>query len=71
MLRGIFVDGRAEDLEITSATSLLILVIVVNVDLHGAVLSFGDNLVRHQCLLHNLDVDGIPRVQGVALIVDA
>jgi hypothetical protein len=65
------VDGRAEDLEITSATSLLILVIVVNVDLHGAVLSFGDYLVRHQCLLHNLDVHRVPRVQGVALIVDA
>ena len=64
-------DGRAEDLEVTSATPLLILVIVLNVDLHGAVLSFGDNLVRHQRLLHNLDVHRVPRVQGIALIVDA
>ena len=63
-------DCRAEDLEITSATSLLFLIIVVNVDFHGAILSFGDNLVRHQCLLHNFDVDRIPRMQGVALIVD-
>jgi hypothetical protein len=64
------VDGRAEDLEVASATSLLFLIIVVNVDLHGAILSFGDNLVRHQCLLHNFDVDRIPWMQGIALIVD-
>jgi hypothetical protein len=70
MLRGIFVDGRAEDFEITSATSPLFLIIIVNMDLHGAILSFGDDLVRHKCLLHNFDVDRVPRMQGVALIVD-
>lgn len=63
-------DGGAEDLEITSATSLLFLIVVVNVDLHGAILSFGDNLVRHERLLHDFDIDRVPRMQGVALIVD-
>ena len=70
MLWGVFVDGGAEDLEITSATSLLFLIVVVNVDLHGAILSFGDNLVRHERLLHDFDIDWVPRMQGVALIVD-
>ena len=64
-------EGRAEDLEITSSSSLLFLIVVVNVDLHGAILSFGDNLVSHQRLLHNFDIHRISRMQGIALIVDA
>ncbi len=62
-------DGRAEDLEIPSSTSPLFLIIVVNVNLHGAILSFGDNLVRHQSLLHDFDVHRISRMQSIALIV--